>query len=94
MILAGKFRSKSIKCVSGISVAGQEDEWSAGSSPIKNFKTDTLLDGDELNHWGVRNASAQATAKTLRAVQSREKAGFSFCALDRPGAKFAANARF
>jgi hypothetical protein len=49
MILAGKLRSKIIERVSGVSVARQEDERSAEPSPIKHFKLDTFLDGDELN---------------------------------------------
>ena len=49
MILAGKLRRKIVERVRGVSVASQEDEWSAASSPIKHFKLDTFLDGDELN---------------------------------------------
>jgi hypothetical protein len=49
MILAGKLRSEIIERVRGVSVARQEDEWFAESSPIKHFKLDTFLDSDELN---------------------------------------------
>jgi hypothetical protein len=49
MILACKLRSKIVERVSGVSGAREEDERSAKSSPIKHFKLNTFLDGNELN---------------------------------------------
>jgi hypothetical protein len=47
MILASELRRKTIERVSSVSVARQEDERPTVTSPIKHFKPDTLLDGDE-----------------------------------------------
>jgi hypothetical protein len=48
MVLADKLRSETIERVSGVSIALQEDQRSAGSSPIQNLKLNTGRDGDEL----------------------------------------------
>ena len=56
MMLPGEPQGEAVEAMRRISGPGEEDERSAGTAPIQNFKLNTLFDGDQLHFMrrGVR----------------------------------------